>query len=173
MQLHPPWKWNYYLYDVCSLRLGKTHTILKSHLIPQFIVYVFPILWSGTVRNCAILIRYSHLPSYNHQASMCGGFVMITAQRVEFTDWLGRLEEREINDRRAPYRVSGQWVVLESPMAFCRAEMVRQRVPEEVFNRWLETRGKIVKKREAKWVESQREGCTWHIVESWVSRAWF
>lgn len=100
------------------------------------------ILWSNTVRNCATSIRYSCLPSYNYQTSIYGGIVMVTAQGVEFTDWLGRHEERDINDRRAPYRVSGQWLVLESPVAFCRVEMIRQRVPEGVFNRWLETGGK-------------------------------
>lgn len=83
----------------------------------QFLFYVFSTLWSHSyvsyVWHCEKLcntnqIQYSHLPSYTHQSSISGGTMMVTAQGVEFTDWLGRHEERVINDRRAPYRVSGQ-----------------------------------------------------------------
>lgn len=49
---------------------------------------------------------------------------MVTSQGVEkevpslqeFTDWLGRHEERDINHRRGQNRISGQGMVVESSM---------------------------------------------------------
>lgn len=119
-------------------------TFNSSISFPTYPLSFSCVFMAGTVRNSVqqSLIVYSQLPPYNHQASICRGIVMVTPQG-EFTDWLGRHKERDINDRKRQYMVSGQRVVPKSTMPFWRAELIRQSVPEGAklesnFNRCLE-----------------------------------